>query len=331
MDILCPLCASTRIGLFSAVDAGENCFNDIYRLYSCVDCGLVFTYPVPEDEKILARYGEDYYSFRSQSLESLAFWKHAARAIATIMRSLRGSGSRYAVLLKRLLFLFMRNIPQMTPLFFDASDILDVGCGAGDQMALWQETGLQAWGVDVSPLAAIEGKKRGLRISTGELKDAGFASGSFDIVYANHVIEHIRDPGATLGEIRRVLKRGGVLMVGVPNIDSALFGLLKAKWFHLDVPRHLLHFSPARLAAMLEEAGFSIQQSYTITPAGGLFGSLGNLFPRFEIVYRDRRLFVPYIIGYIILTVLLVPANVGLRGDWLYVIAVKDTQRYRGS
>jgi SAM-dependent methyltransferase len=324
MGFSCPLCASAEADLFLSIEAGDNCFEKRYRLYTCGGCGVVFTHPIPCDADIQSLYGEDYYSFSSQSLESLPFWKYVAKTLFPMVRSLHSKKSRYAMYLERILFVLARNVPQTVPLFFAGSEVLDVGCGAGDQIALWQEAGFSAQGVDTSPLAAAEGARKGLKIFAGELWEAGFADDLFDICYANHVIEHTGEPHAMLKEIWRVLKPGGVLVAGVPNLDSSLFALFKSKWFHLDVPRHLLHFSPASLAAMLAQDGFAIGQLYTITPAGGLLGSLGNMLPWFEALCGDRRFFVFYVAAYILLTLLLLPSNLGLKGDWLYAIAVKD-------
>jgi SAM-dependent methyltransferase len=324
VGISCPLCASLETGLFPSIAAGDNRFMERYCLYECDGCGIVFTHPILCDDDIQDLYGEDYYSFRSRTLENLPFWKYAAKVLLPLLRFLHGRKSTWTGSLEELLFLLARNIPQMVPLFFAGSHVLDVGCGAGDQMALWHRVaGLSAWGVDTSPLAAAEGAKRGLRIHTGELRDARFTEDFFDIAYANHVIEHVREPHAMLEELSRVLKPGGVLIIGVPNLDSSLLRFFKSRWFNLDVPRHLFLFSPASLTAVLRQHGFMAEKIYTITPAGGLLGSLGIVSPRCETRCRERLCFTLYVAWYILLTLFLLPSNLGLRGDWLYIVARK--------
>ena len=226
-------------------------------------------------------------------------------------------------LLEDALFLLLRNSPQITPLFFPGTRILDIGCGSGDQMALWLECGRLAMGLDISPFAVAKGEERGLRIFTGEVQDADYPTDHFDIVYANHVLEHAMDPNTMLDGIWRVLKPGGTLIIGVPNISSISFRIFKAKWYHLDVPRHLLHFSPKTLTSLLVSHGFMAMKTYTITPAGGFLGSLGKIVPAIGEFYRTGRPRALFLITYVLLTLLQLPLNLSLRGDWLYIIAVK--------
>jgi hypothetical protein len=70
------------------------------------------------------------------------------------------------------------------------------------------------------------------------------------------VLEHWADPGEVLAAAARLLRGGGVLFVGVPNRGSPEARATRAGWFHLDVPRHLVHFTPASLARVLGDAGF---------------------------------------------------------------------------
>jgi SAM-dependent methyltransferase len=68
-----------------------------------------------------------------------------------------------------------------------------------------------------------------------------------------HVLEHLHDPGMALAEVSRILKPGGVALVGVPNFSGLEARLFKDKWFHLDVPRHVTHLTKASLKNALHE------------------------------------------------------------------------------
>jgi SAM-dependent methyltransferase len=73
-----------------------------------------------------------------------------------------------------------------------------------------------------------------------------------------HVLEHLDDPGAALAHVATLLAPGGMLVVGVPNAGSAQARIGRDRWFHLDLPRHRTHFTPAGLRALLERRGFTV-------------------------------------------------------------------------
>jgi SAM-dependent methyltransferase len=103
--------------------------------------------------------------------------------------------------------------------------ILDLGCGLGDDLA-----GIAASTANPVELLGVEGwtpyretcASKG--ITTVDLdieRDAlPFADASFDVVMANQVLEHAKDLFWILGEVSRVLKPGGLFLVGVPNMAT---------------------------------------------------------------------------------------------------------------
>jgi SAM-dependent methyltransferase len=73
-----------------------------------------------------------------------------------------------------------------------------------------------------------------------------------------HSLEHVHWPLQVLREVFRLLVPGGHLLIAVPNIDSLSFRWFGSAWYGLDLPRHLLHFSPWTLHLMLEQVGFRV-------------------------------------------------------------------------
>jgi SAM-dependent methyltransferase len=94
-----------------------------------------------------------------------------------------------------------------------------------------------------------------LPVAIGELTELAFPSESFDAVVMWHVLEHVADPHATVSEVARILRPGGVFLCAVPNFGSLEARFARDKWFHLDVPRHLNHFTAPVLAKLMTEAG----------------------------------------------------------------------------
>jgi SAM-dependent methyltransferase len=98
----------------------------------------------------------------------------------------------------------------------DERQILDVGCGTGTMLAYLASYG-KAQGVDVDEEAVGYCHERGLLdVRLGAAETLPFEDGSFDLVTALDVIEHLDDDAAALREMRRVLRPGGRILVTVP-------------------------------------------------------------------------------------------------------------------
>ena len=114
-------------------------------------------------------------------------------------------------------------------------DLLDVGCGPGTvtvDLARRVAPG-RVVGIDVAAapleearaLAAREGVAVGFRVGDGYAIDA--ADGSFDVVHAHQVLQHLTDPVAALREMARVCRPGG--LIAVRDVDYAA-----TTWFPQD-------------------------------------------------------------------------------------------------
>jgi SAM-dependent methyltransferase len=98
--------------------------------------------------------------------------------------------------------------------------VLDVGCGPGTitvdlaaRVRSGEVVGIDA-AADVVLLARQEAERRGqanVRFETGDVYRLGFADGTFDVVHAHQVLQHLSDPVAALAEMRRVCRPGGVV------------------------------------------------------------------------------------------------------------------------
>ncbi|WP_435017700.1 class I SAM-dependent methyltransferase [Tundrisphaera sp. TA3] len=74
-----------------------------------------------------------------------------------------------------------------------------------------------------------------------------------------HVLEHLEDPFATLGRLRERLEPNGLVLAAVPNFASRQSLVAGPAWLHLDLPRHLWHFTPESLRRAFEAAGYRVE------------------------------------------------------------------------
>lgn len=132
--------------------------------------------------------------------------------------------------------------------------ILDVGCGTGANLLMLSNYG-EAEGVDVSEDALEFCRARGLdKVKLGAAEELPYEDGTFDLVTAFDVVEHMDDDLAGLKEMRRVLRPGGRVLLFVPTF-MFLWGLQD------DVSHHRRRYRLPELRRVLEQAGFEVERS----------------------------------------------------------------------
>ena len=129
--------------------------------------------------------------------------------------------------------------------------LLDAGCGSGRTLDELARFG-RASGVDTSPEAVAAARRRGHRdVRVARVEDLPFPDGAFDLVTCLDVIEHTPDDRATLAELRRVTRPGGLLVVTVPAYQ--------ALWsWHDVVNRHFRRYDSASLRVAARAAGWDV-------------------------------------------------------------------------
>ena len=144
--------------------------------------------------------------------------------------------------------------------------LLDVGCSSGAFLTIANKLGFQAEGVEPAPQAAQGACSSGLKVHQGFLEDIKFPANTFDIVTMFEVIEHVRDAFSLLNECHRIIKPGGLLMIGTANTDSWTASIMKSRWEYFDITRHGGHisfFNPQSIRVLAERSGFKVESVRT--------------------------------------------------------------------
>ncbi len=225
-----PFCAHPPAAQEAVFTARDYITGDRFTLERCRACGLVRTAPAPSGAAQSRYYPPGYY----------------------------GHSKRYGVLIERLidwLYAFRTRLIEITN-GLEPGRVLDIGCGRGLLLHQLRRRGWDVAGTELSEDSARYAREvLHIDVKTGSAADLALPSDSFDTVILWHVLEHIAEPETLLQEAARILRPGGTLLVAVPNFGSLEARWARAHWFHLDVPRHLIHFTPRTLRAMLETAG----------------------------------------------------------------------------
>jgi ubiquinone/menaquinone biosynthesis C-methylase UbiE len=129
------------------------------------------------------------------------------------------------------------------------SFLLDVGCGAGDNIErASNELRCVATGIDPSPGAHGVGRfseKNTLKnnIHQGNAEELPFSNNLFDVVFCSHVLEHVADENKSLSEMKRVLKNDGTLIIGMPTATMAIIAIISYYLFttHVNILFFIKH------------------------------------------------------------------------------------------
>ncbi|MCA9587292.1 MAG: class I SAM-dependent methyltransferase [Myxococcales bacterium] len=202
-----------------------------YAVATCETCGSGRTVPVPEPEELNAFYATEYTYDAHLLISAEKRWR--ARHILDA---------------------------ALPP---GAKRVLDVGCMYGYLLEEAKARGVtDAVGVELSSGPAKAASAAGLDVFCGTIEDyAKKDPGVFDLVVAQHVLEHVPEPLAFLREARALLPTGGTLCIAVPNYDARARRVFKEAWGWYQVPVHLHHFGARGLEGLIEQAGFRVERS----------------------------------------------------------------------
>ncbi len=145
------------------------------------------------------------------------------------------------------------------------SRVLEIGCGGGGLLRMLQAQGAHPVGVDTLKAALHLAQKQLAADVCVQLIHVGkditlpFRDGSFDVVLAQHVIEHLPNADVALVEWRRLIKPHGRLVLATPNA-------LYPDPIHFADADHVHIFSPRELRDVVQRAGFAVESCFTIFP-----------------------------------------------------------------
>ncbi len=95
--------------------------------------------------------------------------------------------------------------------------VLDNGCGLGTYLQALAPYSNERYGLEIEHERAIKALGTANGVVEGVGEDLPFADGSFDLVFSNEVIEHVRDDAAYAAEMARVTRAGGRILLFCPN------------------------------------------------------------------------------------------------------------------
>ncbi len=225
-EINCPICDSEKINNYASKNG--------YRLYQCLDCDLVFVWPIPVNVSKI--YGKQY--FKANKKEKSAGYIDYENDKEPMKRVFENCLDEFEKLTK-------------------GRKVFDIGAATGYFLDLAKRRGWKTAGTEISEYAAELAKKKGHDIFCGDLFEKNITK-IYDVVTMWDVLEHLKDPGRYLQSVNKLLVNGGVLAINTIDKGSLWAKFFGKKWHLIIPPEHLFYFSQKNLKILLKEAGFKI-------------------------------------------------------------------------
>jgi 2-polyprenyl-3-methyl-5-hydroxy-6-metoxy-1,4-benzoquinol methylase len=219
----CVVCGGEKFKYLFAVAGHPN--------FLCLECYLQFLSPQPSAERL----GQIYSSHYSVTLPSAEIAELKRKTAALYLKQLQ---SETAVK------------PGMA--------LLEIGCGRGDFLIEAKLRGLAVKGIEFSQhfVDQTNLKLGENAVVCGEIYNVSFGQTKFDIVVANDVIEHVRNPVVFLERVANLLAENGVFFCTVPSLSSWSAKLMGRCWMEYK-EEHLYYYQPKNLARLLKRVGFN--------------------------------------------------------------------------
>jgi len=230
-SITCPICN---------IDDSRLIFKKSgFKFVQCGKCGLIYVNPQLDENKLLNLY---------ESSPANDLW------IDVLL-----SEEQYNFNVKE-----FTEIIETVEKYTSGGKMLDLGCSIGLFLKIAKGRGWDTLGIELNERAIRHAREEfGLNIIDKKLEHSNIEDESFDVVTILGVLEHVSDPAGLLREINRVLKKNGILMILVPNVNSLAAKIMHEKTATFDGKNHLFYFSIDTLSKLVHKSGYEVLHTYT--------------------------------------------------------------------
>lgn len=266
----CYLCGNKKFKIIVSLD---------WPIKECLKCHLIQVNPLPSEKKVHELYQGDY-------------WK-----------SLSSYGQQFSTHENY----FQKKISEIKK-YYSTGKLLDIGCALGSLLKVAQQQGFESEGIDISDFAVKKCQELGLNARQGVITNIKISE-KYDVITAFEIIEHELDPILTLETIHKLLKKGGLFVMTVPNSGTLIGKIMGKYWFGYRNKEHIFHFTSETLSLILEKGGFDRVKIANDVTRHYLFTHYLERFNFYMIRSKNLKKFIDWLKKIPLVNYLIVPFN----------------------
>lgn len=170
--------------------------------------------------------------------------------------------------------------------------VLDVGCGPGIFLKLFNDRGWEVSGVEPSLWARQHARERfNIHSVVGDMDEID-KDDKYDLIVIMDTLEHLFNPKELLFKVRKLIKLDGLLYITTPDIGSLVASALGRYWWSI-ISSHLFYFDRETIRHLLELTGFKVINIKTYGRTFSVGYWLSRLFRYVDIRIKISRLKMP--------------------------------------
>ncbi|MBD3747876.1 MAG: class I SAM-dependent methyltransferase [Sphingobacteriales bacterium] len=247
----CPICQTSPKSNSSLFKIKKESID--YRIIKCENCGHIYTF---FDKEIAIQVYYDEKDYQVKDTKKSIFYQIQEYEYRQVLQKIK----------------HLKPNKGLT--------LLDFGSGKGLFLNFARQFGFEVKGVETSlPRAHYAQEVFGLDINTDIYEKGKIFNQRFDIITLFHVLEHLPSPETLLHHLTfDNLNNTGLLVLEVPNVNSWQSKWAGKHWLHLDIPRHLNHFSKKQLHNILLKNDFQILKMESFSWHLGVIGMMQSIW-----------------------------------------------------
>ncbi len=232
----CPACKSISTQeVFRVKDFSVS--GELFTIFECLQCSFRFTQNVPCQTAIGRYYQSSAYVSHSDTKKGIINKLYHLARTYTLKQKLE----------------FVREATGKA-----VGMSLDVGSGTGAFVHTMEKAGWSSIGLEPD----ADARALSVKIYNADVYPAedlfALPQSTYNAITMWHVLEHVHELDAYILQLKKLLAPGGKLIIAVPNYKSKDARHYGAGWAAYDVPRHLYHFSPKSMRALMERHQLSV-------------------------------------------------------------------------